>query len=153
MRQGTRLAVDVGRVRIGVAQSDIQGLLATPLVTLHRRESNWIEQFRALVSEVSPIECIVGLPVSLSGKHTASTNDAIDIAQQIHSFCEIECRLVDERFSTASALGSMKQQGISEKKSRSFIDQVAAVNILQHALDIERSTGKPAGILLGEYTT
>lgn len=152
MRQGVRYCVDVGKVRIGVAKSDPEGMLAIPVATLQRSDENWIQQFQNLLAEQPVIECVVGLPLSLDGSHTNSTQDAIDVCREIASICLVDCRLVDERFSTTSALGAMRSAGISQKESRSFIDQVAAVNILQYALDTEKKTGKPAGISLTEFS-
>ncbi|WP_258546390.1 Holliday junction resolvase RuvX, partial [Microbacterium sp. H6] len=54
-------------------------------------------------------------------------------------------RLVDERLSTVTAHAALRSSGRSQKKSRSIVDQVAAVVLLQQAIDMEKSTGNPAG--------
>lgn len=151
MRQGVRFGIDVGKSRIGVAKCDPEALLATPVATL-QRESNWLDHLKQLLSEQHVLECVVGLPISLSGKHTASTEDSIDVAREIEQSCGVMCRLVDERFSTTEAHESMKRIGKSQKQSRDFIDQVAAVNILQYALDSEKNTGEPAGVALTHFS-
>lgn len=143
MRQGVRLGIDVGTVRVGVAKCDPMGLLASPLATLSRESA--LEELRTLVSELEPIEIVVGLPLALSGRETASTEDAQTFAAQLAATMGVPVRLVDERLSTVSASSLMRQGGKSAKKQRSSIDQAAAVIILQHLLDAERAQGSAPG--------
>ena len=75
-RRGIRLAVDVGKARVGVAQCDPDGMLATPTETVARGDGT-IGRLIDLVREVSPLEVIVGLPINLRGERTASTEDAV----------------------------------------------------------------------------
>ena len=93
------------------------------------------------------MEIVVGLPLSLSGGSTASTEDARGFASSLAAR-GLPVRLVDERLSTVSAQGALRANGRTSKNSRQVIDQVAAVIILQHALDAERSSGRPAGAAL-----
>lgn len=150
MREGVRLGIDVGTVRIGIARSDKDGLLATPYETLERT-SDYLHRLSTILEEISVFEIVIGLPLSLSGEHTASTNDAIEVSRAIASVTEIPVRLIDERLTTVSAHSAMKAVGKNQKKSRPVIDQVAAVLILQQALDSERSTGQLAGKALSEF--
>ncbi len=138
MRGGVRLGIDVGTVRVGVARSDFHGILATPVETV-QRGSGAIARVLAIASEVEAIELVVGLPLALSGRETASTDDATKFAKDLATASPTPVRLVDERFSTVSANAAIRASGRSQKQSRSVIDQVAAVIILQHALDHERS--------------
>lgn len=144
MRPGTRLGVDVGRARVGVATCDREGLLATPVATLARADADE-RAFRLLVAEYAPIEIVVGLPLSLGGGDTPSTTDARDLATSLAGWVDIPVRLVDERLSTVSAQRALHAAGRRTKGSRPVIDQVAAVIILQNALDHERSAGRPPG--------
>ncbi len=146
MRRGIRLSVDVGKARVGLAKSDPDGLLATPVATLARDEA--LAAIAQQVAECEPLEVVVGLPVSLSGADTASTVDARDFANELSRSVDCPVRLVDERLSSVSAHSLLGTRGMSSKKQRKVVDQVAAVIILQHSLDIERATGKPAGVLL-----
>jgi putative Holliday junction resolvase len=59
----------------------------------------------------------------------------------------VPVRLVDERLTTVSATSALHASGRTTRRSRSVIDQVAAVILLQHALDVERSRGEPPGVL------
>jgi len=151
MRAGVRVGVDVGTVRIGVARSDRDGLLATPLQTIDRQDSDSVQQLIGLSKELDAIEFILGLPLSLSGSHTASTEDALAIAREVSRNTEIPVRLIDERLTTVSAHSAMRSVGKNQKQTRSVIDQIAAVMILQHALDSERSTGKLPGKDISEF--
>ena len=144
MRLGVRVGVDVGTVRIGVARSDPHGLLATPVETVPRGSGD-IARILAIASELDAIEFIVGLPLALSGAHTASTRDATDFARRLATATSIPVRLVDERLSTVSAQAALRGSGRSSRQSRSVVDQVAAVIIVQHALDLERNTATPPG--------
>jgi putative Holliday junction resolvase len=151
MRQGVRVGIDVGTVRIGVARSDRDGLLATPVVTVQRNGDNPIAVLTALLAELDAVEVIVGLPLSLSGAHTASTEDALVVARELAFQTNVPCRVVDERLTTVSAHSALRAAGKKQKQTRSVIDQVAAVMILQHALDSERSSGNLPGKELSEF--
>lgn len=144
MRTGVRVGVDVGRVRVGVSVCDRDGMLATPVATLTRGLST-VDELSALVAEYAAVEVVVGLPLSLSGGDTPSTADARLLAAELAARLETPVRLIDERLSTVSAQRALHASGRSVKASRPVIDQVAAVIILQNALDFERSSGRPAG--------
>ncbi|KQO64723.1 Holliday junction resolvase RuvX [Curtobacterium sp. Leaf261] len=146
MRTGRRIGVDVGRARIGIAVCDRDGLLATPVETVQRDDDRDLVRILAIAGEYEALEAVVGLPISLSGGDTPSTQDAREFAARIAEHLPV--RLVDERLSTVSAQRGMQQAGRNTKKSRAVIDQAAAVIILQHALDRERAGGTPPGIAL-----
>ena len=143
-----RLGIDVGTVRIGVARSDFHGMLATPVETVQRGSGD-IARLLAIASELEVVELIVGLPLALSGRRTASTEDAASFAERLSAEAATSVRLVDERLSTVSAQAAMRTSGKTSRQSRPVIDQVAAVIILQHALDVERSSGLPPGVVVG----
>ncbi|MGV8852886.1 MAG: Holliday junction resolvase RuvX [Rhodoglobus sp.] len=147
MRTGTRLGIDVGKVRVGVARSDPHGMIATPVETVKRADRS-IRRVLALAAEHDVVEIIVGLPIALSGRDTASTGDAREFAQQLADKSGVLVRLVDERMTTMSANSALRASGRTAKNSRSVVDQVAAVIILQHALDFERSAARPPGELV-----
>jgi putative holliday junction resolvase len=147
MRSGNRLAIDVGTARIGVARSDRDGLLATPVETVARGDGD-LARISELIGEIDVVEVIVGLPIALSGRETASTEDARRFAHELARLCSAPVRLVDERLSTVSAQTALRASGRTVKSSRSVIDQVAAVIILQYALDFERSAARPPGVVV-----
>ncbi|WP_314647505.1 Holliday junction resolvase RuvX [uncultured Microbacterium sp.] len=143
-RRGVRLGIDVGRARVGVARCDPDGMLAVPVETVPRNDDS-IERIAQLVAEYEPIEIAVGLPVNMQGTDTPSTQDARDFAAAVSTRTAVPVRLVDERLSTVSAHAALRSSGRNQKNSRSIVDQVAAVVLLQQAIDVEKSTGNPAG--------
>ncbi len=150
MRPGVRLGIDAGKVRVGVAACDRDGLLATPVATLGRGAAT-VGELRGLAEEYAASEVVVGLPLSLSGGGTRSTEDARALAAELAEVLEVPVRLVDERLSTVSAQRALHESGRSVKGSRAVIDQVAAVIILQNALDFERSAGHPPGTVVDRH--
>lgn len=142
--KGVRLAVDVGSVRIGVARCDTDQIMALPLTTLANDETT-IEQLLQLAAEYSAQVIYVGKPISLNENETASTFLAKDFADELSLLTDIPVHLLDERLTTVSAKNVIQDAGKSEKKSRSYVDQVAAVILLEQALAIEKSTGRLAG--------
>ncbi|PZU46174.1 MAG: Holliday junction resolvase RuvX [Microbacterium sp.] len=146
-RRGVRLGVDVGKARVGVARCDRDGLLAVPVETVPRSDTAAV-RIAELAAEHDAFELLVGLPVSLSGGDTASTSDARAFAAELQRASGLPVRLVDERLSTVSAHAALREAGRSQRSSRRIIDQVAAVVLLQQAIDVEKSTGNPTGALL-----
>ena len=147
MRPGVRLGIDVGTARIGVARCDVHGMLATPVETVARGAGD-LDRIRQIADEESAIEFVVGVPLALSGRETASTEDARTFAARLASSDPRPVRVVDERLTTVSAHAALRASGRDSRKSRPVVDQVAAVIILQHALDVERSAARPAGELV-----
>ena len=144
-RRGARLGVDVGTARVGVARSDPDGLLATPVETVPRDDAA-VARIAALAEEFSAVEILIGLPLNLRGEDTRSTQDARDFAAAVAEASGTPVRLVDERLSTVSAHAALRDSGRTQRSSRSIVDQVAAVVLLQQALEVEKSTGRPPGI-------
>jgi putative Holliday junction resolvase len=142
-----RVGVDVGKARIGVARTDFHGMLATPVETVKRGDGD-VARILAIAAELDAAEIVVGLPLSLAGTHTPSTDDAEAFARRLASATPVPVRMVDERLSTVSAQQALHRSGRTVKSSRSVIDQVAAVIIVQHALDVERTAGTPPGVVV-----
>ncbi|SDR26781.1 Holliday junction resolvase RuvX [Thermostaphylospora chromogena] len=153
MRQGVRLGIDVGSVRVGVARSDPSGLLATPVETVRRGKGD-LRRIREIADEHEAIEVVVGLPTSLSGREGPAAAAARSFAERLAvRLAPIPVRLVDERFTTVTAQQSLRASGVRAKKQRGVVDQAAAVVLLQTALDGERATGFPPGRLVPPSTS
>lgn len=129
-------------------------MLATPLETVPRDEAatSDIARILELATEYDATELVFGLPLNMRGERTPSTEDAVRFATQVTTALHtsgrdapVTVRLVDERLSTVSAQGLLRQVGRTTKQSRQIIDQAAAVVILQHALDSERAQGRAPG--------
>ncbi|WP_345771393.1 Holliday junction resolvase RuvX [Geodermatophilus normandii] len=139
-RQGRRLGLDVGTVRIGVALSDPTGVLASPLETVERRRDGGdLDRIVALVEEHEVTEVIVGEPRHLSGASGASAREARAYSRSLAGrIGNVPVHLVDERLSTVTAAGSLRANGLDSRAQRPVIDQAAAVVILQTYLDAQR---------------
>jgi putative Holliday junction resolvase len=149
VRRGVRLGVDVGEVRIGVARSDPDGLIATPVETVPRGTGD-LERLRAIAEEEAAVEVVVGLPRSLSGGEGPAAAKARAFAAELAQALAVArqplpVRLCDERLSTVTADSVLRGQGRKGPRRRAVVDQAAAVVILQNALDTERTTGRPPG--------
>jgi putative Holliday junction resolvase len=131
-------------VRVGLAVSDPDGLLATPVATLARGRS-----LRQIVQEVVErrARCVyVGLPRHLSGREGSSAAAVRGYAGSLaQAVAPVEVRLVDERLSTVAAHHALRAAGRSTRDHRQVVDQAAAVVILQDALDAERAAGRRPG--------
>lgn len=149
MRTGVRLAIDYGSARIGVAHCDSDGRLASPLTTIPRGGGD-LAAIAALAAADDVIEVIVGLPVGLSGREGPAAQAARSFAAALAArVAPVPVRLVDERFTTVIAHDVLRQGGSDTRDSRPRVDRAAAALLLQGALDRERSTGQPAGELVG----
>lgn len=153
--RGVRLAVDVGAARVGLAASDPDGILATPVATLPRDRSKRTD-LRAVATQAVEREAVVvyvGHPLNLQGQDTASTQDAVRYAQRLARELDrrgstAEVRLLDERLSTVTAHRQLRAAGLDHRSHRAVVDQAAAVEILQHGLDVEQSHHGGAGRLV-----
>jgi putative Holliday junction resolvase len=145
MRQGVRLAVDAGSVRIGVARSDPDGILASPLAVV-RSGPGALDELARLAAGADAIEVIVGLPTSLSGREGAAAATARSFAADLAGrITPVPVRLVDERFTTTQAHEALRRGGKDTRARREIVDAAAAAVLLQTALDAERATGRPPG--------
>ncbi len=150
MRRGVRLGVDVGSVRVGLAVCDPDGVLASAVATLARdAQGTDLREIARQSSERGVLEVVVGHPLSMKGQegHAAglARGYAVSLARLL---APVPVRLVDERLSTVAAHQQLHGAGVRGRKHRSVVDQVAAVVVLQSALDVERTSGREPGSLV-----
>ena len=146
LSRGRRLGVDVGKVRVGVALSDPDGILATPLVTVPRDMGaaeeavpSDIAELVRLVGEHEVVQIVMGLPVRLNGAEGPAAIDIRAYAGRLaEAVGEVPIALTDERMSTVVATRRLAERGIRGKRQRAVVDQAAAVEILQSWLDAQR---------------
>jgi putative holliday junction resolvase len=131
----------VGSVRIGVACSDPDAILATPVETVRRdRNGKHLRRLAALAAELEAVEVVVGLPRTLADRTGPSALDAIEMADALaQRIAPTPVRLADERLTTVAAQRSLRAAGVRAKEQRAMIDQAAAVAILQSWLDQRRA--------------
>ena len=138
MQRGRRIAFDYGDVRIGVAVSDPDSILSSPLTTLRATEKNLSSQISQIFVEVEPVTIYVGRPALLSGNDGVATEKANAFVQLLRSITEVPIEMIDERMSTISAARNLRDAGRNAKESKNAIDMAAAVAILDFAIDIEK---------------
>ena len=138
MLRGRRIAFDYGDVRIGVAVSDPDSILCSPLTTLNATEKNLDNQLSQIIAEHEPVQIFVGRPALLSGADGTASEKAHLFADRLRAITDIPIHLVDERMSTISAARNLRDSGKTAKDSKNSIDMAAAVAILEFALDLEK---------------
>jgi putative holliday junction resolvase len=138
MQRGRRIAFDYGDVRIGVAVSDPDSILASPLITLKASEKNLGKQISEILSEIEPVVIYVGRPALLSGNDGVATDKAMEFVALLGSITQIPIEMIDERMSTISAARNLREAGRTAKDSKNAIDMAAAVAILDFAIEIEK---------------
>lgn len=152
--RGVRLGVDVGSVRVGVAVCDADGILPVPVKTLSRdpKRSSDIKVLVKEATERGAVEVYVGLPRTLAGREAESATMARNFAEHLAAAlvaAGLECpvRLVDERFTTVEAHRNLRAAGMDSREHRRVVDQMAAVGILAHALDLIRGRGEAGSLV------
>ena len=137
---GRLLAVDWGERRIGLALSDESQTLAQPLTTLTRRAGKRFPMRRllALLEEHAVIGVVVGLPLAPEGTEGEAARQARELAREIARRADRPVELWDERFTTARALGAVREMGGTTRGRKEDVDALAATMLLQHYLDARR---------------
>jgi putative Holliday junction resolvase len=136
------LGLDIGDRRIGVAISDPEQILASPLTTIIRDDDDQaISAIINLVDQYQIMKIIIGLPYSLSGN---MGNQAIKVKTFVdklsqHTKTEIELR--DERLSTVAVERLLMEAGKKSQKRKEQRDAAAAAFILQGYLDSLKASG------------
>lgn len=140
---GRRLAIDIGDVRTGVAISDVTGMLASPYATVSGED--YISKLAAIVKSEEVVVVYVGLPLHLSGTEgAAAAKVRVEVGKLRQELGDLVwLRLLDERLTTKSANSKLTPN--QAKPNRSNIDQLAAVEILDFALNSERLNNELAG--------
>lgn len=145
MPDGARLGIDWGKARIGVAACNAGVSFAYPVETV-QAGADEMRRLVALVAEYEPAVVYVGLPLTLAGERSFAATFVLEKAAQLaRAIPATRVRLIDERMSTATASRSLGDAGRRAKQQRKVIDQAAAVEILQRALDAEGRTGDVVG--------
>ncbi len=138
MQRGRRIAFDYGDVRIGVAVSDPDSILASPLTTLKSDSKTLLKEILSIFEEIEPVQIFVGKPALLSGNSGSASEKAEEFAKRLSALIDVEILMVDERMSTVSAARNLREAGKNAKDSKSSIDMAAAVAILEFAIDLQK---------------
>ena len=134
--RGRLIGLDLGTKTIGLALSDIERRIATPLRTLVRApfRKNVVELIRIL-AEFEIAGLVLGLPLDLDGRETPRSQSTRAFARNLSAEIEAPIGFWDERFSTAVVTRALIENDVSRKRRAEVIDRMAAAYILQGALD------------------
>ena len=137
LSSGSRLlGIDLGTKRIGIAISDYNQKVATPLQTLDKsKQGKLIDALESIIAEYDIRGIIIGNPINMDGTYGKSSQSAKDIAINISNKIDIPVSLWDERLSTVGAFNLSSELDINVSKREKDIDKFAAAFILQGALD------------------
>ena len=137
LSSGSRLlGIDLGTKRIGIAISDYNQKIATPLQTLDKsKQGKLIDELESIITENDIKGIIIGNPINMDGTYGKSSQSAKDIAINISNKIDIPVSLWDERLSTVGAFNLSSELDVNVSKRERDIDKFAATFILQGALD------------------
>jgi len=138
MQRGRRIAFDYGDVRIGVATSDADSIICSPLTTLKATDKSLLKSISEIFAEIEPVQIFVGKPALLSGEEGSAADKAKLFADLLRGVTDVEIIMVDERLSTITAARNLRDSGKNAKESKDSIDMAAAVGILEFGIDLEK---------------
>ena len=134
--EGTVLAFDFGKKRIGVAIGNSLLSKAQPLITV---DSENTEQRFAMIAKLietwQPVLLVVGLPMHSDGTAHELTHLSQRFARRLAGRFKIKVILKDERYTSQSASAALREVGVTGRKQKTVLDQVAAQHILQSFFD------------------
>jgi len=136
------LGIDYGTKRFGLAVSDPDRKIASPLATYEcvNRDAD-ASYFRRVIEEEEIGQLVVGLPIHLSGDESAKSTEARAFAKWLHEITGIPVVFADERFSTVDAESALWNAGLTHKKRKARRDRLAAQILLQGYME----AGCPGG--------
>ena len=131
------MAVDYGRKRIGLAISDTLGMIATPAGFIARREGKRppITEIIRRATELEAEGFLFGLPLDGDGNETEWTAEVRTVGEEVGRRTKLPVRFLDERFTTAVALRTMRELGQTTRGRKGEVDALAATILLQQALN------------------
>jgi len=128
--------MDVGSKRIGLAISDLLGITAQGLDTLHRQNKRAdFAQLERVIREHDVTEIVMGLPLRMSGVEGIQAEKMQAFAEEVRRRFKLPVHLWDERLTSAQANRLLRETEMSIKRRGAVVDQMAAVLILQSWMD------------------
>ncbi|MEO0406096.1 MAG: Holliday junction resolvase RuvX [Cyanobacteria bacterium P01_A01_bin.135] len=138
------LGLDIGRKRIGVAGCDRTGLIATGLMTLHRRAfAQDLAMLQQVAQERQAQVLVVGLPYKLNGELGAQARQVQRLAGRLGRSLNLPVEYMDERLTSVAAEEQLRLMGESPSQNKEAVDRIAAAIILQNWLDERRRSVAP----------
>jgi len=138
---GKIAGVDYGTVRIGIAVSDADRILASPYETYIRKspdrnaQEKEAQYFRQLVSEERITRFVLGLPLHLSGDLSEKAKEVLRFGRWLTQTTGIEVDYMDERYTSVEAERLLREAGLTDKKRKERRDKLAAQILLSAYLE------------------
>ena len=130
------LGVDYGDVRVGVALSDSNKIIARPFKTLINKNSkDLLINLEEIINQNEIDEIVIGVPYNMSGQDTKQTEKVREFIAILKQKFELSINLIDERLTSIEAEGIMHKMNIKTGSNKGKIDKIAASIILQEHLD------------------
>ena len=140
---GRIIALDIGKVRIGVAASDPTGTFASP-VTVLKASGNWMDDLAGIIEKYDAVKLLVGLPCRTDGSEGPEAKTVRHVISRLSDrFPDMEILAWDERFTTVIAASALLEADVSRAGRKGRVDKVAASVLLQSYLD----SGRPVRIM------
>ncbi len=134
------MSVDLGKVRTGIAVSDINEYLASPLCVIKERDREILaKKVSDIANENNVLQIVVGLPLNMDGSKGESAKAADEFSKILSKYTDADIILQDERGTTISAHSYLNVTNTRGEKRKSVVDAVAATIILQDYLDFRRN--------------
>ena len=128
--------LDIGDKTIGIAISDHNLIIASPLKTIERKGGlKDLEVLRNIFKQFNIGAVIIGFPLSLDGNENNRTKKTKEFAKKLANFLPLNIFFQDERFSTDVVVREMKERNYSNKKVKKYVNDAAAAYILQGFID------------------
>ena len=138
-RKSRLLGIDPGKKRVGLAISDEDKLVSTPLKTIIKKNnSDLVKEIREIIEENNIKGIVVGNPINMDGSKGPSAQSANDFAKYLSNNISIPVTMWDERLSSEAAFNLSSNLDINVSKKVEKLDQNAASFILQGAIDYIR---------------
>lgn len=135
------MAIDYGTVRVGIALTDPDAVIAQPFLTLPaKNRAQLLDRLGRIVRENAVGLILVGNPISMKGQPTPQSLAVEQFVKDLRAVVPIEVRLWDERYTSRLADTMLKEKGIRRSVRRT--DEVAAAIMLDEYL--QREVGSPA---------
>ncbi len=134
---GRVMALDLGKIRIGIALSDIMGIIASGYQTFERTQDEQKDMLSlaSLAKEKDCATIVIGLPLNMDGSIGASAKASYEFGEKLQAYTNAKIAYWDERLTTASAERALLAADVKREKRKKIIDKVAATIILQSYLD------------------
>jgi putative holliday junction resolvase len=150
---GRLMAVDLGRVRVGLALSDVAQIVAAPLDTLDVKDLDrgdamdvaaLATRLADVLAEHEVVGVVVGAPLDLDGAEGEAAREARAVADALREVVRLPVRLVDERFTSTAAERALIEGDVSRAGRRAVVDRVAASVLLQGVLETHARSRREA---------